>query len=248
MLLIAMGLLALSASATTSQALAGEYEYVYVDDFTTDKVTTDSYEHSQILYYDPGYSFYGMLVLWPWPTYEPCLGFWPGFEFGASVLRYQFPIVPITGNITGGTVGLDIELLEPFSGFWLDVKVSYDGENWEALDHITTPGYYEYPLSPPDSISQVYLEFWGGMMVLYNLSVQLNMTDVEFICGDINGDWNEPNIADVTYFVDYLFGGGPPPPIMENADVDGSGGNPNVADLTYLVNYFFFGGPAPDCP
>ena len=69
-----------------------------------------------------------------------------------------------------------------------------------------------------------------------------------FICGDINGDWEGPNIADMTYFVDYLFMGGSPPPIMENVDVDGSGGDPNIADLTYLVDYLFGGGPEPNCP
>jgi hypothetical protein len=67
------------------------------------------------------------------------------------------------------------------------------------------------------------------------------------ICGDINGDWEGPNVADLTYLVDFLFRGGPPPPMMQNADVNGSGGGPNVADLTYLVDYMFRNGPELNC-
>jgi len=50
------------------------------------------------------------------------------------------------------------------------------------------------------------------------------------------------NIADLTYLVDYLFYGGPPPICEAEGDVDASGAI-NVADLTYLVDYLFFGDP-----
>lgn len=66
-------------------------------------------------------------------------------------------------------------------------------------------------------------------------------------CGDINADGNGPNIADLTYLVAYLFGGGPPPPVLGAADVNGGDGSINIADLTYLVAYLFSGGPDPDC-
>ena len=64
--------------------------------------------------------------------------------------------------------------------------------------------------------------------------------------GDINADGEGPNIADLTYLIDYFFLGGPPPPLVEAANVDGTNGL-TVADLTYMVNYLFGGGPAPDC-
>ncbi len=69
----------------------------------------------------------------------------------------------------------------------------------------------------------------------------------DYICGDIDGDGDGPNVADLTYFVDYLFFGGQAPPTMEAANVDGDGGI-NVADIIYLVDYLFYSGPAPDCP
>ncbi len=61
-----------------------------------------------------------------------------------------------------------------------------------------------------------------------------------YLCGDVNGD-NDVNVADLTYLVDFLFGGGDPPPVEEAADVDGSG-TLNVADVTTLVGYLFQSG------
>ena len=65
-------------------------------------------------------------------------------------------------------------------------------------------------------------------------------------CGDIDGSSSGPDVADLTYFVDYLFRQGPPPPIPSQADIDGSPGI-SVADLTYLVAFLFSGGPPPVC-
>ena len=33
-----------------------------------------------------------------------------------------------------------------------------------------------------------------------------------YICGDIDGDGSDLNIADLVYLVDYMFNGGPEPP------------------------------------
>ncbi len=67
------------------------------------------------------------------------------------------------------------------------------------------------------------------------------------IRGDVNYDM-ALNVADLTYIVDYLFRGGPPPPCAEEGDVNGDGPT-NVADLTYIVDYLFRGGPPPAaCP
>jgi hypothetical protein len=65
------------------------------------------------------------------------------------------------------------------------------------------------------------------------------------IRGDVNGSGNPaPNVADLTYLVDYLFRGGPAPPCYEEGDVNGDG-DINIADLTYLVDFLFRGGPPP---
>lgn len=71
-------------------------------------------------------------------------------------------------------------------------------------------------------------------------------------CCDNRGDVDHSggvDVGDLTYIVDYLFRGGPPPVCDESgyyaeADVDNSGGI-DVGDLTYIVDYLFRGGPAP---
>jgi len=67
-----------------------------------------------------------------------------------------------------------------------------------------------------------------------------------YTCGDVDGNGSSANIGDLTYLVDYLFRGGPPPPIMDAANVNATNGI-NIADLTYLISYLFRGGPEPVC-
>lgn len=66
-------------------------------------------------------------------------------------------------------------------------------------------------------------------------------------CGDIDADGQDVvTIADQVYMLDWMFYGGPAPPVMEAANVDGID-NVNIADLVYLVDYMFSGGPEPAC-
>lgn len=68
------------------------------------------------------------------------------------------------------------------------------------------------------------------------------------VCGDINSDGGI-NIGDVTYAINYIFKGGPPPPCYEAMDVN-CDGNYNIGDAVYLIVYIFQGGSAPceACP
>ena len=63
--------------------------------------------------------------------------------------------------------------------------------------------------------------------------------------GDIDHNGSR-DISDLTYYVDYMFGGGPAAPCFEEGDVDGSGGQ-DISDLTYFVDFMFGGGPEPVC-
>lgn len=63
--------------------------------------------------------------------------------------------------------------------------------------------------------------------------------------GNVDGDGEDlVNIVDVTHLAAYLFGDGPAPPCLDEADV-AVDGVANIVDLTYLVAYLFGGGPAP---
>ncbi|MEA2030290.1 MAG: hypothetical protein U9N55_01675 [candidate division Zixibacteria bacterium] len=68
--------------------------------------------------------------------------------------------------------------------------------------------------------------------------------DFNYIPGDINGNF-QVNIADVTYFVNWLFLGGAEPrwPAWR-ANVNGNF-EYNIADVTYLVSYLFIDGAPP---
>lgn len=68
----------------------------------------------------------------------------------------------------------------------------------------------------------------------------------QLLVGDVDGS-GSIDVADLTFLVDYLFRGGPPPDPEALGDLD-CNGVINVADLTFMVDYLFRGGPAPSCP
>jgi len=78
-------------------------------------------------------------------------------------------------------------------------------------------------------------------------SLPVSLTVAAWVCGDIDGSGSGPDIGDLVYLVDFMFSGGPPPPVIEAANVDGEGGI-DIADLVYLVDFMFNQGPAPACP
>jgi hypothetical protein len=66
-------------------------------------------------------------------------------------------------------------------------------------------------------------------------------------CGDVNASGAQPDIADLTYLVYYMFQSGPPPVYYNLGNVNGVG-TIDIADLTYLVAYMFKSGPPLLCP
>ena len=68
-----------------------------------------------------------------------------------------------------------------------------------------------------------------------------------FICGDIDNSGAFQGILELTYLVDYIFRGGPPPADFRAADIDGIAGFQGILELTHLVDYIFRGGPPAVC-
>lgn len=64
--------------------------------------------------------------------------------------------------------------------------------------------------------------------------------------GDLNGDGDDANILDLTFAVDRIFRGGPPPPCPEEGDYNADGSSTNILDLTALVDRIFRGGQPPE--
>lgn len=68
-------------------------------------------------------------------------------------------------------------------------------------------------------------------------------------CCTLRGDVNSSgtiNIGDITYLIQHMFNGGPPPVIAGSGDVNCSG-TMNIGDVTYLVDLTFSNGPLPCC-
>lgn len=172
------------------------------------------------------------------------------------VVSYYFQC---TGNADSPEEGDDlfVEYLDD-SGEWKQLRDPHPGSG----DDMTTFEQVEVSVPPDgyhcrfrlrfyhvfdnsgDSLFQTYLDDW----FVDDISIDYAPPCCS-IRGDIDHNGKGPNVVDLTYFVDYLFNGGPEPPCPKEADVDGSGGDPNVADLTYLVEYLFQGGPPPvPCP
>lgn len=68
-----------------------------------------------------------------------------------------------------------------------------------------------------------------------------------FVCGDMDGNGFGPDISDVVYFVEYVFGSGPAPANLAVGDLNGDGSDADITDLIYLVDFSFARGPKPTC-
>ncbi len=117
---------------------------------------------------------------------------------------------------------------------FLDVNISEQIQPGETiLDLSNLGGILHFDCIYADEGSNVFFpELFDGTLFVYPG------------CGDIDGNSNGPDIADLVYLVDFMFQGGPPPiPDPCVADVNGDGNGPDIADLVYLVEYMFQGGP-----
>ncbi|MEW6411740.1 MAG: dockerin type I domain-containing protein [Candidatus Zixiibacteriota bacterium] len=86
----------------------------------------------------------------------------------------------------------------------------------------------------------------GGMTMFADVDGE-NGIDVCGFCCEIMGDLNDDKYLDpldITFFVNWLWKGGPPPPCEDQVDVNGDGAD-DPLDLTHLVNYVWKGGPPP---
>ncbi len=85
-----------------------------------------------------------------------------------------------------------------------------------------------------------------GLCIIPGFSMRTNSNEGSYVtsqCGDINNDGNGPDIADLVYFVDFMFQGGFEPEFTCLCDVN-CDRSIDIADLVYLVDYMFQGGPA----
>lgn len=163
----------------------------------------------------------------------------PIINCGSPVYTVPMGNTVIKGDIIGsdpdGCDALGFELIsgpgniEITSGQFSEITGLY---TWTTSESDT--GLHDIMLGVHDGFDTVECNF------------QVSVLAVSYICGDANGS-GSVNILDITYLINYIYKGGPPPDPIESGDADGSG-SINLLDITYLINYLYKGGPAPVCP
>jgi hypothetical protein len=148
--------------------------YHYADDFSTAKAQVDSYRHSGISEQPcPELSFYGSLCYLPDSLGDRCLAFSCGFEMECAHLCYRFPVGTAGLDITDATIGFEVPALTDTWGS-IDVYRSYDGTSWTLFGTMSAPGTFEYQFAPPQPCEWLYIKFYGGGIMIDDLSVTLN--------------------------------------------------------------------------
>lgn len=120
--------------------------------------------------------------------------------------------------------------------------LEWDEDSTECLEW----EWLEEPQTPDDS----FLVIWRTITYLDTSAVAISDGTVvvggAYLCGDVNADWSGPDISDLVYLVQYMFGGGPEPPARAAADCTGDRAL-DIGDLVCFVSFMFQSGPPPEC-
>ncbi len=177
-------------------------------------------------------------------------------------------ISPVFDMADGGSIAYEYYLfLTNSSGAdMLLVELSNDGGvfNWtEIARHDVSGGlYWHHHEITEDEFVTLGVSFTSTMQLRFTandgdpqsiveagvdgLTITKFSCENPWICADVDGDGEGPNIADLVYLVDYMFNSGPPPPHPPSVDFDWDT-EITIADLVYLVDYMFNDGPVPVC-
>jgi hypothetical protein len=172
------------------------------------------------------------------------------YVFYANALT-PFELAAYMGNFDVGYTAADVNtamlsvnsVIFPLSTTVLPSHPEFDGDVLEVVFHASEfiPGY-GYPFDATIQSYTVTGEYSDGIP----FEAVGWFTLIGHISGDLNSD-GHVDISDLVYLVDFMFQGGPAPPVMGAADMDCSGGPIDISDLVFLVDYMFLDGPVPNC-
>ncbi|MBN1211632.1 MAG: hypothetical protein JXA92_03565 [candidate division Zixibacteria bacterium] len=143
------------------------------------------------------------------------------------------------------------------------VRVSNNGSNWTTVweNYACIADIEWFPMdldisAVADSQATVYLRWTMGTADATYQLCGWNIDDVRitaypcipYICGDINCSDSEPDIADITRLIDFLYISHNPLCAPPAADVNGSGGDPDISDITHLINHLYIDHRDLQCP
>ncbi len=172
--------------------------------------------------------------------------------FVASHGNYVWSSMPITDgqwhHIAGvhdgatNTLTLYIDGVEDLSG---DIG-NFAGTDPYTIGWFNTGGRYPYKGILDELALYDALISPADIVTHFNNGLLGKGYCIQYACGDATGDGGI-TVADVTFLVLYVFGGGAAPSPLAAGDAN-CDGTMNVGDAVYVLNYIFKGGPAPCCP
>ena len=146
----------------------------------------------------------------------------------------------------------------PVSNVDVSAIVSSSGDTiFTPLDNTGLTGTYQI-LVPPDVYNLIYIPepptllndtvLLNSVSIVHDTTINIQFSSGLPACcignrGDLNNDGTDVNILDLTFIVDRIFRGGPPPVCPKEADVNSDGVSANILDLTFVVDRIFRGGP-----
>jgi hypothetical protein len=196
-----------------------------------------------------------------------------GYEFTnlANDMTTNFnPNNTNTGNgITGSSGGNWVEAkfdLSPFEGEQIIVRLSYFTDNAALnegvyIDDIQNIDFFGTEVQLAPGLVQINYaitdktpgDYWYRVKSKDAENQESDFSNIVFVQvplpyvpGDASGD-GEVNLLDLTFLVDRIFRGGPPPDPLLAGDCN-CDSSVDVLDLTFMVDFVFRGGPEPNCP
>jgi agmatine deiminase len=106
---------------------------------------------------------------------------------------------------------------------------------------LTDPAY-DLPVLNYDTEYFWYVRAYDGYAYVSGPTCSFT-TELDYICGDANGD-EEVNVSDAVSIINYVFAGGNPPDPIESGNVN-CDTEVNVSDAVWIINYVFVGGNIP---
>jgi len=88
------------------------------------------------------------------------------------------------------------------------------------------------------------------LLLVFTVCYILMLTTLSYaeVCGDVDCSGGEPDIADITRLIDYLYLSHDPLCDPMLADVNNSGGEPDISDITRLIDFLYLSHDPLDCP
>lgn len=175
------------------------------------------------------------IILAALPNFPPIFDTYPSqltndssglFHYDFDAYDQNSPADQIQYHIVGGVGEIDSE-----TGEWIFLALCMELDSCLILEVCASDVLHPCPQSDP------------GLHAV----IELVCTNPGPAVGDVNGS-GAVNLLDITYLIEHLYKGGPPPiPAPPVGDVD-SNTNLNLLDITYLINYLYRDGPEPMCP